>query len=356
MRLGFPASCCALLLGSCCLVSLACAGRANVSSGQGGSSGVAGSSTTAGTTTFLPPVAATGTPATLGASPVKCCGAVTPEPPLVRACVLSAGCSPGTQPTALSDCIAQALPDSVAFPDCVIGAQSCAEMAVCLGTGFYPDACEPDQLGTRCVGTKVVHCVDVGPRFFVDCKKTGALCAPFSDKDNDVLDSAGCAVVPSCTAASDVYACSGTKRFVCQHGIGFGEDCAARDLDCVNKPGGAICAHKLSSCATPGVGKCDAAGKTGSFCQADGQALAIDCGRLGFTCQEAPDRPQGIACVNPACPAADAAQCLEECDGPLAHLCLGGQRFSVDCQSYGFRGCILETRPGDGDRARCGDF
>jgi len=343
------------LVALCGLVSLACAGRASGSSGQGGSSGAAGSSAMAGTTMFLPPTGAVDGPATLGPSPVKCGGTITPEAPLVRACTLIAGCSPSAQPTALSDCVAQALPDSGKFPECVIGAQTCAEMDACLGTGFYPDACEPDQIGTTCVGTKVVHCVDLGPRYFVDCKKTGAFCVPYSQNDDETLDAADCAVAPTCTTPSDVYACSGTKRLLCQHGIGFGEDCAARGLACVSTPDGAICAPQPASCTAPGTSSCGAQGK-GSVCQPDGQSLAIDCGRLRFTCEKAPDRPEGIACINPACPAADAAQCFEECDGPLAHLCLGGQRFSIDCQTYGFRGCILETRTDDGDRARCGDF
>ena len=343
------------LVALCGLVSLACAGRADVSSGQGGSSGVAGSSATAGTTTFLPPTGAVDGPASLGPSPVKCGGTITPEAPLVRACTLIVGCSPSFQQAALSDCVAQALPESGSFPECVIGAQTCAEMDACVGSGFYADACEPNQFGATCVGTKVVHCVGLGPRFFVDCKKTGALCAQYSQHDDETLDGADCAVTPSCTTPSDIYKCSGSKRVLCQHGIGFGEDCAARGLACVSTPDGAICAPKPASCTAPGASSCGAQDK-GSFCQPDGQVLAIDCGRLGFTCEEAPDRPQGIACINPACPAADAAQCFEECDGPLAHLCLGGQRFSIDCQKYGFRGCILETRPDDGDRARCGDF
>jgi hypothetical protein len=38
----------------------------------------------------------------------------------------------------------------------------------------------------------------------------------------------------------------------------------------------------------------------------------------------------------------------------MAHLCLGGQRFSIDCRDYGIQSCLLETRAGEGDRARCG--
>ena len=113
-----------------------------------------------------------------------------------------------------------------------------------------------------------------------------------------------------------------------------------------------MCAPNPPSCAQPGVGSCDAQGN-GTYCDAGGQQFVFDCSRLGLTCQVAPGQANGIRCVNPACSPADAADCFEECDGPMAHLCVGGQRFSIDCQNYGFEGCISETQAKEGERVRC---
>jgi hypothetical protein len=149
-----------------------------------------------------------------------------------------------------------------------------------------------------------------------------------------------------------VYVCNGTKRVLCQGGIGFGEDCAAYGMTCVAAPKGAFCAKRPAACNEAGIGSCDASGQ-GNFCDA-GRALPLDCSRLAFACREAPTGVFGVECADPACSIADAAKCFEECDGPLAYLCLGGERFTVDCRAYGLQRCILETRADSGDRARCG--
>ena len=333
----------------------ACAGHADGGSSSAGGSGDGGALSSAGSGSLLPPAEISDRPTTLGPGAVKCAGSPVVDAAMLRACVLVAGCAPQVQATALSECIARALPASGAFPECVIGAQGCAEMAACTGVGFYPDPCEPGQINSICVGAKAVRCSVLRARSFVDCAKRGASCVQFSQNDDGKLDGADCAVTPACSGAGDKAVCDGSRRVTCQHGIGFGEDCAKRGLTCVDQPDGAVCALASGGCTTPGAAVCTSDGK-GTYCQADGQTLNLDCGRLGFTCQTQVDRPQGIDCANPTCPAADVAECFEACDGPLAHLCLGGQRLSIDCQDYGFHGCILDTRPGLGDRARCGDL
>jgi hypothetical protein len=170
--------------------------------------------------------------------------------------------------------------------------------------------------------------------------------------DDGMLDAAGCAVTPDCSVPTDNYVCAGTKRVRCSHGVGLGEDCAARGLQCRDAPGGAVCVANPASCSQPGLGSCDARGN-GLYCDPEGRQVAFDCARLGLTCQVAPGQSHGIRCVNPACPPADAAECFEECDGSMAHLCLGGQRFSVDCHTYGFNSCVVETQANIGERVRC---
>ena len=335
-----------------CFAALpACAGNSTISAGAAGSSGVGGAE--APSKTLRPPIDPTDTELeTIGADPVKCNGTPTPQPSVVRACVLSASCSAAPLPTSVSDCIEKALPDSGALPACVVGAQSCAEMGACTGNGYYADACPAAaQFQVTCVGSKVVDCFQI-PRTFSDCAKSGASCVRYSSNDDGMIDAADCAVTPTCSVPTDSYACDGTKRVRCSHGVGLGEDCAARGLQCHDVPGGAVCAPNPPSCAQPGVGNCDAQ-DNGSYCDARGQQFAFDCSRLGLTCEVAPGQPDGIRCLNPACSADDTADCLEECDGPMAHLCLGGQRFSIDCQTYGFETCVVETMPNVGERVRC---
>jgi hypothetical protein len=303
--------------------------------------------------TLRPPVAITDTaPQVLGADPVKCTGTPVPAPSIVRACVLSASCSAEPLPTSVSECIEKALPDSGVLPACVVGAQSCVEMAACTGSGYYADACPAaDQFQVTCVGSKVVDCFQLR-RTFSDCAKTGASCVRYDGGNDGGVDSAGCAVTPTCGVPTDSYTCDGTKRVQCSHGVGLGEDCAARGLQCRDAPGGAVCAPNPPSCAQPGVSSCDAQGK-GAYCDAEGRQFVFDCSRLGLTCQVASGQPDGIRCVNPACSPADAAGCFEECDGPMAHLCIGGERLSVDCRNYGFQSCVVETRANVGERVRC---
>jgi hypothetical protein len=336
----------------CFFVLPACAGNSIASAGVDGSAGAGG--TTGVHEKLRPPVTATDTSLeVLGADPVKCAGAPVPASSIVRACVLSASCSADPIATSVSDCIEKALPDSGALPACVVGAQSCTELAACTGSGYYVDACPAAaQFQVTCVGSKVVDCFQI-PRTFSDCAKRGASCVRFSSNDDGTLDAAGCAVTPACSAPTDNYVCEGTKRVRCSHGVGLGEDCAARGLVCRDTPGGAVCAPSAPTCNQPGAGRCDAQGK-GVYCDAEGRQFAFDCSRLGLACQVAPGQVHGIRCVIPACPPADAADCFEECDAQMAHLCIGGQRFSIDCHDYGFSRCVLETQAGVGGHVRCG--
>ncbi len=345
-----------LYLASSCLVLLACSGgTAATPPGTDGAAGagVAGRADAGGTggRALLPPVPIIDNPEIVGASPVKCGGRPAADTAIVRACVLSTSCSPFPPLTALSDCIDTALPASGLLPDCAIGAQSCAEMNACLGVGFYADACPALDFRLRCLGTKVLYCSFV--RYYRDCAKSGATCTEYSSKMDGEIDAADCTVAATCTGSSNAYVCDGTKRVRCQQGLAFGEDCAAKGMVCVADPKGAFCAKRPASCTEPGAGVCDAQGN-GSYCNDDGRMFRLNCARQGLKCRPAAGRDLGVECADPACPIDDAVKCFEECDGPMAHLCLGGQRLSVDCRAYGLKRCMLDTQAGAGDRARCG--
>jgi hypothetical protein len=341
---------------SLCLALLGCSGQTVAT--QPGTDGAAGAGGANGADArgtdgrgLLPPVPIIDNPETVGASPVKCGGRPAADPAIVRACVLGTSCSPFPPSFSVSDCIDNALPASGVLPDCAVGAQNCAEMNACLGVGFYADACPALDFRLRCVGTKVLYCRFV--RYYRDCAKSGATCTEYRSMMDGEIDAADCTVASVCSTSSDVYVCDGTKRVRCQQGLAFGEDCAARGMTCVAGAAGAVCAKRPASCDQPGASSCDAAGN-GSYCDDDGRAFRFDCARQGLKCRQVPDRDLGVECADTTCSIDDASKCFEECDGPLAHLCLGGQRFSVDCHAYGLQRCILDTSPGAGDRARCG--
>jgi hypothetical protein len=340
-----------LLLMLCCFrIALACAGKSDESvvPGAGGTSGVAGAGGSAGST-LRPPVVISDDPAILGASPVKCVGTPTPDPALLRSCVLAAGCAPALLTAPLSDCIAKALPTSSSYPDCLSSVVSCAEVDACTGVGVYTAPC-PTPGRQSCVGSKVVYC-DTAPSYFDDCAVKGVACMEHVSDDGEV-DFAYCGTGP-CGAATNGYVCDGTRRLECDSGVADGEDCAARGLGCVDTADGAICRLDAPSCEDFGAGTCTTT-SVGTYCGNDGRTQALDCTPLGFTCQAAPNQTHGVACLAPGCAVEDAALCFEECDGPMAHLCVGGQRLSIDCPSYGFPSCVLENRSEVGDRARCG--
>jgi hypothetical protein len=341
---------CILLVGSWWLV--ACAGKSHdeapMSSAGGADVGIAGSGS------LLPAVVADGGAESFAPSAVACAGTPGPAPGVTRACVLAASCLPRLE-VSLAECISESLPASPDAPPCWLGAGSCTEVAECFGFSVYKAPCASADLRSTCDENHVVTC-DL-PRTSRDCRAVGGICQSYSSFPNDapdVLDSADCAVETTCTETNDRYACDGSKRFRCRAGVAFGEDCAARGMVCANTADGAACVATGPRCPEPGVGRC-IDDEHGRFCASDGRVVSIDCAALGFTCREAPERLHGVRCDSPSCTPTEVARCIEECDGSTAHLCLGGQRYSVDCRAFGLKGCLLDTRPGVGDTARCGN-
>lgn len=341
---------CILLVGSWWLV--ACAGKSHddtpMSSAGGAGAGAAGGGS------FLPGVVADGGAESFVPSAVACAGTPMPEPDVTRACVLAASCLPRLA-VSLTECLSERLPASPDAPRCWLGALSCTEVAECFGFSVSTAPCASADFRSVCDENRVVSC-DL-PRTSRDCSAVGGTCQSYASFPNDApdyLDAADCAVETTCTGTNDSYVCDGSKRFRCRAGVAFGEDCAARGMACEDAPNGAVCVVTGPRCAEPNVGRC-VDDDHGSFCGSDGRAVSIDCAALGFTCREAPERLHGVRCDSPSCTPAEVARCIEECDGSSAHLCLGGQRFSVDCRALGLKGCFLDTRPGVGDTARCGN-
>lgn len=340
------------------LAPFACGGRSQQTSpssdggsqAAGGTNSVAGESALGGTG-FRPPVDIPDAPVTIGPSPVKCDGTPQPDVTVLRACLLAAGCAPAPQAAPVSDCIAKALPMSPSFSACLRDARSCTEVAACTGTGVWTEPC-PKPGASGCVGNKVVYC-DILPNYFLDCATRGAPCVDGVVDLGGVVYEVGFCGVPTCDTPTESWVCDGTKRVLCANGSAEVDDCALQGLECIDRADGAICGRRSNGCTPAGSATCSSA-TAAEYCGEDGRVIALDCAPLGFTCQVAPRQKHGVACLAPACPPADAEQCFEECDGPVAHLCVGGQRLSIDCTSHGFQTCVLESRADVGDRVRCG--
>lgn len=330
---------------------VACAGKSEDRAPNAGAGGM--DVGVAGNGSLLTPLAPDAGPDSFAPSPVACAGTPTPEPDVVRACVLAASCLPRLA-VSLSECISEGSPGSGDAPPCWLAARSCSEVAACFGFSISAAPCASTFVRSQCDGNQVVTC-DL-PRSSRDCSAVGGTCAAYAGfpQAPEHIDSADCTVTAKCIGTNDNYVCAGTQRFRCRDGVAFGEDCAARGMACESTPSGATCVANPAGCAEPGVGRCIDGGK-GAFCSNERRAISVDCAALGFTCREAAERAHGVRCDAPSCAATEVAQCIEECDGDLAHLCLGGQRYSVNCRSFGLKGCFLDTREGVGDTARCGN-
>lgn len=330
-------------------------GCGNVDDPPSGAAGSGGAIAVGGSGSFLPPREVDAGPESFGSSPVPCAGTPTPEPAVVRACLLAASCLPEPQELSVSECIAERWPATSGVPACLIAAQSCADVGACFGTTLSAAPCADFSKEALCVGSMRVSCTL--PRVTRDCAALGATCTEYvgyPELDPDFVGSADCTVQASCAGATNGTTCQGSKLVHCRDGIAFGEDCAKRGLACADSANGAHCVVNPAGCSEPGTGHCDAQGN-GVYCSDELRSIALECSRQGLVCRTAAERAHGVECDAPSCAATEVAQCFEECDGPLAHLCLGGQRFSVDCRSHGLKGCVLEARKDAGDRARCGN-
>jgi hypothetical protein len=293
-----------------------------------------------------------------GQSAFPCRRTHEPTAQLVHACVLLSACAPewlshgGSTvdyrpvPMTLSECIGYGVPGAE-FPSACSNAETCAEMGRCFGAGFWEETCPLDPFGgSFCQGSKLINCGELYPAQYVDCARLGATCVELDDENEPGAD---CVVDAPCLAADDgAYRCDGSKRVKCLAGLARGEDCAAAGADCVDGEAGATC-QKIAGC-TPEPAACSA-DDSATFCEDNGVEYRLDCRVAGLSCSSSEDEI-GFTCRAPGCSMEEAALCYEECDGPIARLCVGGSRLSVDCREHDFDYCHLDLGL-DGPIARC---
>jgi hypothetical protein len=246
----------------------------------------------------------------------------------------------------LSECIAYGLPQAKIPNDCALKATSCEEIGACFGSGFYTGQCPLDaKPASFCDGSKLVNCNDVIPPQYLDCARVGAKCVEF-DADTPGAD---CVVDSPCDEPDEAgHHCDGSKLVKCRAGRARGEDCALENSTCVQSGTEAACAP-IEVC-TPEPTTCSSA-EGANYCWEDGQAHGLDCASAGLECHDFPDEV-GIECRVPGCTLAEKAACYEQCAGPVARLCVGGARLSVDCREQGFATCH-EDFALDGPAATC---
>lgn len=294
-----------------------------------------------------------------GQSEFPCRRAQEPSAEHVHACVLLSACVPDWfsyggstveyQPifVTLSDCLMYGLPGAD-FPSACVHAPTCEEMGRCFGLGFWQGTCplDPDG-GSFCEGSTLINCGQLYPPQYLDCARLGATCAESEDESKPGAD---CVVAASCATHDEaLYRCEGSKRVKCQNGLARGEDCAAQGAACVESETGATCEKTAGCTQEPAV--C-AADESALYCADDRTEHRLDCSDAGLSCSVVEDDEVGVTCRAPGCSAEEAALCYEECDGPIARLCVGGSRLSVDCREHGFDYCHLDLGV-DGLIARC---
>ena len=309
---------------------------------------------------LAPPVQPGSTSAsTLGKSPVPCGESPTPSAALLRACVLQPACTGdwetgvGSDPTPYkpillgpADCISVAQPYAQGAPACWLTAKNCAELGACFGSGSYAGQCPFDSSVEQfCDGSLFVDCTQSVPAHFFDCARIGANCvAHAADAGHPGIQTADCAVPDVPCAQDDAdFRCAGSKRVRCTNGIAVGEDCASTQRTCVADAGSARCQSPAPTCDKPGTATCNTDGSA-NFCTVnDSLPQRLECARAGLSCAPDPYSTLGVSCNSPDCSANDLAACYEGCNGPVAQLCIGGKRLTVDCRDYGLRYCVGAT-------------
>lgn len=159
---------------------------------------------------------------------------------------------------------------------------------------------------------------------------------------------AECAVSDECATADEPSErhCSGDLLRHCDGpGVGFGIDCSALGLDCVEQGQGraeCVLPREPETCDSPGTGSCD--GATIRFCGDDGVAYERDCALLGdMVCGEGTgDRIEDTPwfdCVAKGCETRFEA--ADRCDGDdlVLHIGQDDAGVRVACTDYGFAGC-----------------
>jgi hypothetical protein len=279
-----------------------------------------------------------------GTDAAACGSVLAPNLDVVRSCILRASCSPFVPNATISTCVSLDVQRAFLGTACTSNAQSCDDIELCEGYGFTDAECAGGQSGWRCENNVAINC-DSG--YFLSCNKHGGTCTMY-DSDGDLVDDrAGCRVESGCFG-SDEPQCNGDTLYRCYSGDGIGVICTNLGAKCKTVDGETNCFFQAPSCdgSEP-----PCAGNTGQQCLSGGTLLRWDCESVNLGCAS---DASGAYCVAPGCTLADVAACQESCSGSTLHLCYGGVRYDVDCQSYGFGTCLeLDDAGGIGHFALC---
>lgn len=249
-------------------------------------------------------------------------------------CMFRIGCDPFFPPFTMSQCVSLAWQDASPMEACGYGAQSCADVAACIGRGYHSDdVCSGEGWTCDDTGNIAVNCTQNGA-YAIDCGLLGGSCAPHA---SSVVPSAPACQPdspPNCPngAVEGNFLCDGTERFTCIDGQAYSVDCAALSASCIN--GG--CSDRPDTCTTLGQVSCDE--HVIDVCDSTGHRVRFDCSAEGMDCGV--DSETGATtCLADGCETETG--CTEGCakDNKTLQFCVGGVTFAMDCTAYGFDTC-----------------
>ncbi|HEY4014780.1 MAG TPA: hypothetical protein VGM06_15660 [Polyangiaceae bacterium] len=315
-------------------------------SGSGSSdSGVGDSGTNEAGASEGGPVDA-GSDATESGAPA--CGAAIPTTTafanLVKTCVEVASCDPFVLLVPISECITQdvlhASGVGTAF-DCLSNITDCNGYYACQGVRFAT-ASECPTFASQCIGNVAYNCDFSFLGQVTNCALIpGGTCVHHTEGSDDLAD---CIVQPSCTVAG-TNTCVTNSNSTCTTvtgqatNVGLGRACV--DATCTTASGVGCTFDGTALCDTENSSSCNGT-TVAQQCGLPAQAFNYDCTTAGGTC--APNGATAALCVSPGCTAAQAANCVESCDGAnTITVCVGGAPYAIDCTQYGFGSCNTTT-------------
>jgi hypothetical protein len=222
-------------------------------------------------------------------------------------------------------------------PLCPATIATCEDVFACTGARSAAEECDANA-EARCDGELAINCGN-HPEL-LDCERlTGK--AGTCTLTGGV---AGCEVKSDCDTAGE-QGCDGDVAFECGAGaIGFGRDCAALGMKCVEEHGRAFCAEApVGTCDAVGTAYCE--GDQRAFCNSEGELFeAPACGGAGdLTCAIAVGNENvgdyAVDCVPAGCGNAWGGL-TEDCEGD-DYVAREGywNSLRIHCPAFGFATC-----------------
>jgi hypothetical protein len=307
-----------------------------------------------------------GTPGTSVTGTVGCDNTTTftPNPDIVRSCLLRAGCDPNFDPVrTISTCVSYDTQAALPGETCNLTSKTCADYTDCEHIGVaHDDLCGTGQV-TRCDGGLAINCGNyTGDDRFFDCTALGGTCGSYTYSNNQVYTDCVLDISPdSCAGMPDddssFYCHAGSSgnpdlRYYCWGGQAYGASCTllGKCEDAATDGGDATCYFNLQTCTAPATPTC----KNGvaNDCS-KGDLFKYDCSTVGLTCDIT---DQTEYCLAPGCTSDDVeTNCTESCsdDGTQLTFCYGGAPYTVTCSDYGFTQCLASTDDNGNSFAAC---